>query len=160
MKHSRIFLPLITVCLLMSGCSSAPDINDLNFSSSTSKIYELESSSYLVDLDLFYDLQEQSATQQQDAQQDEKVLILLNYIDQVYSLACARVEADLGDLGGHSQEYKDYLLLLEAYCELYFEYREDLPEAIDKGTLDDDPLIQSLKNVETYYAQIAEETKK
>lgn len=126
----KILLGLMTV-LLLTGCGSNVD-----------KKYEItnaqiEKANLQEDYLLFQDIQAVYAKNMKNTRNnDEKCVVVLKYIDDVFQLTCNRYNLDYDILLAFSDEYIEYIAACRVYSTTYINERKQLVK--DKKISDED----------------------
>ena len=144
MSNFRNLLPSVVISLaVLGGCSIRPsslERNHLNIelrdNDEVSSAQEsIEKLAILSDTDLFIQFNNQMLEQIQVLNSDDKEkanLVLLSYINNVYSLSLSRLAADIGDVPNKSKEYMGYIAMLQTFADEYKEGKEDFQEREEK----------------------------
>lgn len=116
----KILLGLMTV-LLLTGCASNVD-----------KKYEvtneqIEKANLQEDYLLFQDIQAVYIQNMRNTKSnDEKCVVVLKYVDDIFQLACNRYELDYDILSAFSEEYMEYVAACRVYSTTYLGERKKL----------------------------------
>ena len=168
MSNFRNLLPSVVISLaVLGGCSIRPsslERNHLNIelrdNDEVSSAQEsIEKLAILSDTDLFIQFNNQMLEQIQVLNSDDKEkanLVLLSYINNVYSLTLSRLAADIGDVPNKSKEYMGYIAMLQTFADEYKEGKEDFQEDVLVGKGEENPVMNEFLRVEDWFFSVVQ----
>ena len=144
----------------LSGCRrDAPArASDIDFKTvDYQSISDIEATRYAEDAGLFTRINRLSVSSQKDAlSARQRSVVILKYLEDVYKLASARVSKDLGQVYMFSKGYRNYIAVLQAYCEYYARDIQKISEHIQDEDFQQDQweLFIALGHLEDFWIAI------
>lgn len=158
----KVWIVLISLCLFASlaGCSSKPKkAQDLNFKKiDFEEVSDIENINYVEDAQLFSQINKLSVKNQKDASNSkERAVVILRYLEDVYQLAGTRVSKDLDKLYMYSENYQNYIIVLQSYCEYYARDIAQITKEIrdPEFDMDNEEVFVVLGDLEDFWFEIS-----
>lgn len=147
-----------TVC----GCSKEKKTADtLDFKAlEYSGVSDIEKTNFVEDARLFESINKLSVESQANAlNSKERSVVILKYLGDVYQLASTRVSNDLENIYIYSENYQNYIAILQAYTEYYARDITYISENIqnDWFNVDRQPVFIVLSDLEKFWIAINEQ---
>lgn len=144
------------------GCSKEKKTADtLDFKAlEYSGASDIEKTNYVEDAKLFQEINKLSVESQANAlNAKERSVVILKYLGDVYQLAATRVSNDLENIYIYSENYQNYIAILQAYTEYYARDITYISENIqnDWFNVDRQPVFIVLSDLEKFWIGINEQ---